>query len=151
MFSKWKIVTRSLEKFFGCQWQADRANENPTVAEFVKITQSLRVINSIAIADITGSSNCRGSKRKAYDLESVNLNKPINKRKRRHVSNWNALYFKPNNYLKIILKYTLFCEQFSLWALGFGSCFLIICLYCSKIEFVKENPLLLSISLPVFL
>ena len=47
-------------------------------------TQSMRVINSIWIKDLTG--NCRGCKRKAYDLESVELsdiNKPLKKRKRR--------------------------------------------------------------------
>ena len=80
-----KLSQDPLEKFFGCQRQTGRTNENPTVAEFIKNTQSLRVINSIAVADITGRGNCRGSKRKAYDLESVDLNKPINKRKR-HVS-----------------------------------------------------------------
>jgi len=47
----------------------------------MKNTQSLRVINSILIAEITGHGNCRGSKRKVYDLESVDLNNPFKKRK----------------------------------------------------------------------
>ena len=78
-----KLSQDPLEKFFGCQRQTGRANENPTASEFIKNTQSLRVISSICIADITGRGNCRGSKRKAYDLESVELDKPIKKRKRR--------------------------------------------------------------------
>jgi len=76
-----------LEKFFGIQRQKGRSNENPTVAQFIKNTQGIRVINSIWLKDITG--NCRGCKRKAYDLESVDiedLNKPLKKRRRRHQS-----------------------------------------------------------------
>ena len=79
-----KLSQDPLEKFFGCQRQQGRSNENPTVAQFIKNTQSLRVINSIWLSDITG--NCRGCKRKAYDLETVDLNdlnKPLKKRQRR--------------------------------------------------------------------
>lgn len=78
-----KLSQDPLEKFFGCQWQTGRVNENPTASEFIKNTQSLRVIDSICVADITGRGICRGSKRKAYDLESAELDKPIRKRKRR--------------------------------------------------------------------
>ena len=78
-----KLSQDPLEKFFGCQQQTGRVNENPTASEFIKNTQSLRVIDSIYVADITGRGNCRGSKRKAHDLESANLDKPIRKRKRR--------------------------------------------------------------------
>ena len=78
-----KLNQDPIEKFFGCQRQKGRSNENPTVAEFIKNTQSLRVINSIWLKDITG--NCHGCKRKSYDLESVNMqsiNRPLSKRKR---------------------------------------------------------------------
>ena len=51
-------------------------NENPRVAELLKNTQSIRVINSIRVKDITG--NCRGCKRKSYE--------PL-KKQRRHRSN----------------------------------------------------------------
>jgi len=78
-----KLSQDALEKFFGTQRQKGRTNDNPTVIEFLKNTQALRVIDSISVKDITG--NCRGTKRKAYDLEEVNLNKPLNKRKR-HLS-----------------------------------------------------------------
>ena len=40
-----KLSQDPLEKFFGCQCQKSRNNENSTVGEFVKNTQSLRVIN----------------------------------------------------------------------------------------------------------
>ena len=78
-----KLSQDPLEKFFGVQRQRGRTNENPSVAEFLNNTQSVRVINTIWLKDITG--NCRGCKRKSYDLESVNLNdlnQPLKKRKR---------------------------------------------------------------------
>ena len=77
-----KLSQDPLEKFFGCQRQKGRSNENPTVGEFLKNTDSLRVINSINMREITG--NCRGTKRKCYDLETSNLNAPLRKRKRRN-------------------------------------------------------------------
>ena len=73
-----KLNQDPLEKFFGCQRQRGRANENPTVAEFVKNTQALRVINFINVSSING--NYRGTKWKSYDLESSNLSKPLKKR-----------------------------------------------------------------------
>jgi len=78
-----KLSQDALEKFFGIQRQKGRTNNNPTVYEFLKNTQALRVIDSIQVNDITG--NCRGTKRKSYDLESVDLEKPLKKR-RRHLS-----------------------------------------------------------------
>ena len=49
-----KMSQDLLEKFFGCQRQKGRANENPTASEFLKNSQSLRVIYSICIQHITG-------------------------------------------------------------------------------------------------
>ena len=77
-----KLSQDPLEKFFGCQRQQGSTNENLTVAEFLKNTQSMRVINSIWIKDLTG--NCRGCQQKAYALESIELNdinKPLRKQK----------------------------------------------------------------------
>ena len=79
-----KLSQDPLEKFFGVQRQRGKSNENPTVSQFLKNTQGIRVINSIWLKDITG--NCRGCKRKGYDLESVDLNDlnaPLKKRHRR--------------------------------------------------------------------
>ena len=68
-----------LEKFFGCQRQRGKANENPNVQEFCKNTQALRVINS-ACGTVPGG-NCRGSKKKLdIDAES----QPLPKRRRKH-------------------------------------------------------------------
>ena len=76
-----KLSQDPLEKFFGCQRQSG-TNDNPTVAQFLKNTQNLRVINSICLQEVTG--NCKGSKRKSYDLESADLDKPLKKRKRQN-------------------------------------------------------------------
>ena len=71
-----KLSQDPLEKFFGCQRQSG-TNDNPTVAQFLKNTQNLRVINSICLHEVTG--NCKGTKRKSYDLESADLEKPLKK------------------------------------------------------------------------
>jgi len=66
-----------LENFFGCQRQRGRTSENPTVQEFCKNTQALRVINSVCGSVSKG--NCRGRKQ-LIDLEKEN--KPLAKRQR---------------------------------------------------------------------
>ena len=76
-----KLSQDALENLFGIQRQCGKSNENPTVAQFLKNTQGIRVINTIWLKDITG--NCRGCKRKSYDLELVDLNAPLKKRRRR--------------------------------------------------------------------
>ena len=77
-----KLSQDALEKFFSIQRQMGKTN-NPKVHVFLSNSQTLRIIDSINVAEITGS--CRGTKRKCYDLESVDLNRPLKKR-RRHVS-----------------------------------------------------------------
>ena len=79
-----KLSQDPLEKFFGCQRQQGNTNDNPKVHEFLTNTQSLRVIDSINVHQITG--NCRGTKRKHYDLESVDLSRPLKRRKRHRSS-----------------------------------------------------------------
>ena len=84
VFLSEKLSQDSIENYFGNLRQLGRANENPTIAQVLKNSQNIRVINSIWLKEITG--NCRGCKRKSYDLESVNLddlNKPLPKRCRR--------------------------------------------------------------------
>ena len=68
-----------LENFFGCQRQRGRTNENPTCAGFVKNTQALQVINSVA-GDVP-KGNCRGRKNK-INVEEENI--PLPKRRRKH-------------------------------------------------------------------
>ncbi|XP_065906892.1 uncharacterized protein [Dysidea avara] len=84
VFLSEKVSQDSVEKYFSMIRQHGRANKNPTIAQVLKNAQNIRVINSIWVDKITG--NCRGCKRKSYDLESVNLhvlNKPLPKRHRR--------------------------------------------------------------------
>ena len=54
-----RLCQASLEKFFGCQRQRGRVNDNPNVAEFLKNTQAIRVIGSFCQHPKYG--NCRGS------------------------------------------------------------------------------------------
>ena len=49
-----------LEKFFGCQRQRGGTHDNPSVQEFCKNTQALRVINTF----------CRGPVRETAELSS---------------------------------------------------------------------------------
>lgn len=53
-----KICQDPLEKFFGCQRQRGKTNDNPTVAEVFKNTDALRVIGDINVKSFAG--NCRG-------------------------------------------------------------------------------------------
>ena len=61
LFLSDKINQDPLEKFFGRLRQHGRANQNPTVAEALKSTQTLRVVDSVSVDDLTGS-NCKGEK-----------------------------------------------------------------------------------------
>ena len=51
-----RISQDPLEKFFGLQRQRGKVNEHPSVQEFIKNTQALRVIK---IAKISIKGNCR--------------------------------------------------------------------------------------------
>jgi hypothetical protein len=74
-----RVCQDPLENFFGQQRQCGRVNENPNAAEFVKNTQSLRVVNSCS-SSIKG--NCRGAK-KDNNLTFVIDNTPLDKRSRK--------------------------------------------------------------------
>ena len=52
-----RICQDPLEKFFGQQRQRGRASQNPSVSEFLKNTQALRVVDN-SCGNIKG--NCRG-------------------------------------------------------------------------------------------
>lgn len=79
IFFSAKLNQDPLEKHFGQLRQRGATNDNPTVEEAMKSTQSIRVINGIWCDDITG--NCRGRKSK-FDYSSCSLNEPLPKRKR---------------------------------------------------------------------
>ena len=79
-----RICQDPLENFFGHQRQRGRVNENPNVAEFLKNTQALRVINTTC-ATVRG--NCRGlnklNKRKNNkENQYIVDNAPLQKRKK---------------------------------------------------------------------
>ena len=77
-----RICQDPLEKFFGCQRQRGRVNENPNVAEFVKNTQALRVCGNLP-KEIKG--NCRGSScGKRILILDKEHDGPLNKRRRKH-------------------------------------------------------------------
>ena len=79
-----KINQDPLEKFFGCQRQRGRVNENPSITEFVKNTQSLRVVGILCHNTVKG--NCRGSNHKKGILMVDEKNsKPLKKRSCRRV------------------------------------------------------------------
>ena len=73
-----KISQDPLEKFFGNQRQRGGVNENPTVQEFCKNTQALRVINNVC-GEVSG--NCRGRKRSRENDDPLQENTPLRKRK----------------------------------------------------------------------
>ena len=79
-----KLSQDLLENFFGCQRQQGSTNDNPKVLEFLTNTQSLRVIDSINVNQITG--NYHGTKCKHYDLESVDLSRLLKRCKRHRLS-----------------------------------------------------------------
>ena len=73
-----------LEKFFGCQRQRGRVNENPNVQSFCKNTQALRVIGSLTRNAVKDRGNCRGSnskKREPTPLQEID-NESLPKRKK---------------------------------------------------------------------
>ena len=73
-----KICQDPVEKFFGCQRQRGRTNDNPTVSEFVKNTQALRVARTLMCDPALG--NCRGHKSKR-PLDMNEESKPLPKRR----------------------------------------------------------------------
>lgn len=77
-FLSQKICQDPVEKFFGCQRQRGGTNENPTVVEFCKNTQALRVISNFCRPSVHG--NCRGNK--SHLAISEEENAPLPKRRR---------------------------------------------------------------------
>lgn len=80
IFLSAKLNQDILEKHFGIIRQKGSSNDNPTVSEALKSTQTVRVINSIWMDDIVG--NCRGQKVK-FDVDP---NAPLNKRTKKKSS-----------------------------------------------------------------
>lgn len=64
-----------LERFFGCQQQRGAVHDNPTVQEFLKNTQALRVVNGVARGPLR--DNCKGGNQDDVGKEN---NEPLPKR-----------------------------------------------------------------------
>ena len=79
VFLSEKLSQDPLEKFFGCQRQRGGTSDDPTVAEFVKNTNALRVIDTVC--GNVSRGNCRGNK-ESFDREKENT--PLPKRRRYH-------------------------------------------------------------------
>ena len=77
VFLSIKISQDPLEKFFGCQRQRGGTHENPTISEFYKNTQALRVISNVCRPSTRG--NCRGNKSHLTIMEEENV--PLPKRR----------------------------------------------------------------------
>jgi len=77
-FLSQRICQDPLECFFGCQRQRGAVHDNPNVQEFVKNTQALRVVNSVARAPLRG--NCRGGSQDVFEKENC---EPLPKRPRK--------------------------------------------------------------------
>jgi len=68
-----------LERFFGCQRQRGGVHDNPNVQEFMKNTQALRLVKSVAWKGPT-RGNCRGGDQ---DAGKENVHEPLQKRPRK--------------------------------------------------------------------
>ena len=79
VFLSQRICQDPLENFFGCQRQRGGTHDNPSVQEFQKNMQALRVINSFARGPAKG--NCRGFDGDYEDINMQKENKPLAKRK----------------------------------------------------------------------
>ena len=79
-FLSQRICQDPLERFFGCQRQRGAVHDNPTVHEFLKNTQALRVVNSVARGPLRG--NCRGGDQDINSVDKEN-NEPLPKRHRK--------------------------------------------------------------------
>ena len=77
VFLSERLSQDPLEKFFGCQRQRGKTNENPNVQQFCKNSGALRVINGTC-GDVS-KGNCRGSK---YTIDWEKENRPLPKRRR---------------------------------------------------------------------
>ena len=74
-----RINQDPLEKHFGRLHQQGRTNpQNPTVADTLENTQTLQVVDTVWLDDITG--NCRGRRKRKFI--SIDDNQPLPKRKR---------------------------------------------------------------------
>ena len=81
VFLSERLSQDPLENFFGCQRQRGGTGDDPTVAEFVKNTNALRVIDTVCGNVSVSRGNCRGNKESIDDEKE---NTPLCKRRCYH-------------------------------------------------------------------
>ena len=79
-FLSGRISQDPLEKYFGMQRQKGKSNDNPTVLEFVKNNETIRLVGTMWFDDPKG--NCRKSQAIQQSIADTKL-LPLRKRKRR--------------------------------------------------------------------
>ena len=79
VFLSRRICQDPLEKSFGCQRQRGGAHDNPSVVDFCRNVQALRIVNSFCRDLVKG--NCRGNKMDK-ELDVGKEKKYLPKRKR---------------------------------------------------------------------
>lgn len=75
-----RLCQDPLEKYFGMQRQTGKSNENPSVVEFAKNSETLRLVGNMWFDDARG--NCRRSVSVKQSIEDTK-HLPLRKRKRR--------------------------------------------------------------------
>jgi len=75
-----RICQDPLEKYFGMQRQVGKSNDNPTVLEFSKNSDTIRLVGNMWFDDARG--NCRRSTSIKQSIEDTK-HLPLRKRKRR--------------------------------------------------------------------
>ena len=84
VFLSGKLSQDPLERYFGCARQSNGSHDNPNAAEFGKITQTLRIANSVCASAHIRHGNCRGHKRQTTDdlADEIKENIPLPKQPR---------------------------------------------------------------------
>ena len=74
-----------LENVFGCQRQRGGTSDNPSVQEYYRNTQALRVVNSFCRGPVKG--NCLGGGQSAKDIGNENTPLPKRHARRKKLTN----------------------------------------------------------------
>ena len=80
VFLSERLSQDPLENFFGCQRQRRGTGDDPTVVEFVKNTNALKVIDTVCgkVSGVVSRGNCRGNKE---SIDEKKENTPLCKRR----------------------------------------------------------------------
>ena len=85
VFLSQRLCQDPLEKFFGCQQQRGGAHDNPSILDFCRNTQALRVVNNLC--GNVKKGNCRGNKMDESTESDINNKENVPLPKRRKITN----------------------------------------------------------------